>query len=326
MKTCQSRTSAARRPAKTPCSDLTIATACDANYFWGAFLLTASLRQNRIGAPIHVLAKGFDAERIGMLEQFRDVRVIPLTPDNPRSLITIKPYALATARTKWLAWLDADCMAIGDVGTLLPPENGSFQIRLREPAENADIYGDKYRAGDRRGGYPAWVLERWRGDVGDLQQPRQDTAAVANAFVLHEKHRDFLQLWDQQMQKVIPSCSTLMDSHLGAYHMSDESVLNSLLAFSSIAPPVGPFQLNRHPERHVAHFGGKAKPWVRWTSGSWYCYEPIQRLLAWLRAEGHKMPPLPPSLQPRRKLAMRAGVLAAAWKTGAKRAMRRVIR
>lgn len=317
---------AASLPPGGACSDLTIVTACDANYFWGAFLLTASLRQNRVAAPIHVLANGFDAEHTGMLEQFGKVRVIPLTPDNPRSLVTIKPHALMTAQTKWLAWLDADCMAIGDVSALLPPENGACQARLRAPAENAEIYGDKYRVGDRHGGYPAWVLEQWRKDVGDRQQPQHDTAAVANALVLHEKHRDFLELWDQQMQRVIPACATLMDSRLGAYHMSDESVLNSLLAFSSIAPPVGPFQLNRYPERHVAHFGGKAKPWIRWTSGIWYCYEPIQRLLTWLRVEGHKTPPLPRSLQRWRKPAVRAGVQAAAWKTSAKRAVRRAMR
>ena len=307
-------------------SDLTIVTACDANYFWGAFLLVASLRQNRVASPIHVLVKGFDARQTGLLEQFRDVRVIPLAADNPRTLVTIKPYALMTAQTPWLAWLDADCMAIGDIEPLLIPENDSLQIRLREQTENADIYGDKYKPGDSLGGIPAWVLERWRDDVGDLQQPRHNTAAVVNALVLNQTHRDFLQLWDRQMQKVIPSCANLVDSRLGAYHMSDESVFNSLLVFSSTTPPLSPFRLNRFPERHVAHFGGKVKPWVQWKPGSWYCYEPAQQLMTWLRTEGYQTPPLPRSLQRCCKPFVRAGLWSTRCHAAVRHMARRLIR
>ena len=274
--------------------NLTITTACDKNYIWGAFLLVASLRRHGTAARIHVLGKDFGPAELAVLQQFEDVAVLPLDPDNQRNLTTSKPAALLSAGTEWMAWMDADCMAVGDLGPLLLPPNGELQIRVRGRDENASVYRNLMRAGDLPGAVPAHVLARWQRDVGDLGLPRLETSAVANMIVLHRRFRPFIELWARQMDAVLdPRMAGVLDGSNPAYRMTDESVLNSLLSFSSLAPSPGPYRLDLREQAHVAHFGTSPKPWKRWKLRNLFWYEAVLDVLRWCELRGMQTPPLP---------------------------------
>ena len=222
-----------------------------------------------------------------MLQQFSNVRVLGLSVENRRNVCNRKPEALLTAETEYIAWFDADCMIVGDIGPLLIPENHEFQIRLREPWENSWVWRDHYAVGEQRGGLPASVLCRWCQDVHQLELPRLATTCVTNTFVLHRRHLDFIREWKTQIAKVLPAGDTgVVDSSLHAYFMSDESVLSSLLVFSRLAPPLSTFRLNRDPAAHVAHFGANPKPWKRWRKHLWYCHRHVLDLLDWVQKTG----------------------------------------
>ncbi|MEI8037124.1 MAG: hypothetical protein WCJ14_01925 [Verrucomicrobiota bacterium] len=278
--------------------EITIVSACDRNFLWGAFLLAASAARFVPGIPVHILQTGFTAADAALFDGFPDVRLLPLDDSDPRNVANRKAEAVVTATTDYVAWLDADCMIIGDIRARLIPANGEFQIRLREPAENAWVWRNHYAPGETRGGLPASVLARWCADVGQLPAPRLDTTCVTNVFVLHQRHLDFIREWQRQIAKVIaPEHAGVVDSRSPAYFMTDESVFSSLLAFSRLAPPIGELRLNRDPHAHVAHFGANPKPWKRWRKQFWYCQPHVLDLLDWLRANGKPTPPVPWSFQ-----------------------------
>lgn len=273
---------------------VTIVSACDRNYLWGAFLLAASAARHLPGVPVHILQTGFTAADAAWFAGLPDVRLLELADHDPRNVANRKAEAIVTAQTDYVAWLDADCMVIGDIRPLLVPANGEFQIRLREPAENAWVWRNHYAPGEPRGGLPASVLAQWRADVGQEATPRLDTTCVTNAFVLHRRHLDFIREWKSQIAKVIaPVNAGVVDHSSPAYFMTDESVFSSLLAFSRLAPPVGEMQLNRDPNAHVAHFGANPKPWKRWRKQFWYCHQPVLELIDWLHSNGMPVPPVP---------------------------------
>jgi hypothetical protein len=211
---------------------VTIVSACDRNYLWGAFLLAASAARHTPNVPFHLLHTGFAPEDRALLQQFSNVSVLELSAENRHNVCNRKPEALLTGDTEYIAWLDADCMIVGDIRPLLIPENNEFQIRLREPSENGWVWRDHYAAGEERGGLPASVLSRWRQDVRQLELPRLSTTCVTNALVLHRRHLDFIREWRDQIAKVLPAGSGVVDPSLHGYFMSDESVLTSLLVFS----------------------------------------------------------------------------------------------
>lgn len=279
--------------------NVTIVTACDRNYLWGAFLLAASAAKNIPNVPFHLLQAGFTPDDVKLFTQFPQVRVFELSDEDRRNVSNRKAEAILTAETDYIAWLDADCMIIGDIEARLIPANGSFQIRTREPDENAWVWCRHYQPCDRLGSLPAEVLAKWRADVGQRQTPRLDTTCVANVFVIHRRHLDFIRQWRAQIAKVLPTSDNgLIDHGSPAYFMIDESVLSSLAAFSDLTPPIGPLQLNRDPEAHVAHFGSSPKPWKRWRKQFWYCHRPVIELMEWLGANGKDAPVVPWSFKP----------------------------
>lgn len=278
--------------------NLTLASACDRRFLWGAWLLAASAARHAPGCPLHLLLAGFAPEERALLAQFPNARLFDLAAANRGSVTNRKAEALLTAETDYAAWVDADCLLVGDVAPLLVPANGEFQIRLRDAAENAWVWRRHYEPGEPRGGLPARVRERWRRDVGGLDTPRFDTTCVANAFVLHRRHFGFVRAWAEQMARVLPARDIgVVDPALREYFMLDESVLSSMLAFSPLAPPIAPPRFNRDPAAHLAHFGANPKPWVRWRLGVWYCHRHVMDLLDWARARGHALPPVPPALR-----------------------------
>lgn len=275
-------------------NDITIVTACDRNYLWGAFLLIASASRNIPQVPIHLLQTGFTPDDIAFFTQFPQVSVIQLSDEDSRNVSNRKSEAILSAETDYIAWLDADCMVIGDIREMLIPENGEFQIRLREQWENAWIWCEHYQPGDKKGSIPSAVAAKWKEDVNQLATPRHDTTCVANTFVIHRRHLDFIRQWREQITKVLPSGNHgLIDKRSPAYFMIDESVLSSVVSYSDITPPISPFRLNRDPNAHVAHFGANPKPWKRWRTQFWYCHKPVMELIDWLRASGKSVPPIP---------------------------------
>jgi hypothetical protein len=275
--------------------EITIVSACDRNFLWGAFLLAASAYRHVPGIPVHILQTGFTAADAALFDGLPDVRLLPLDDDDPRNVANRKSEAIVTGESDYIAWLDADCMIVGDIRPLLIPANGDFQIRLREPAENAWVWRNHYAPGEKtRGGVPETVLARWCADVGQWPSPRLNTTCVTNVFVLHRRHLDFIREWKSQIAKVIaPVHAGVVDRSSPAYFMTDESVFSSLLAFSRLAPPLGELQLNRDPAAHVAHFGANPKPWKRWRKPFWYCHQPVLDLIAWLQSNGKPVPPIP---------------------------------
>lgn len=282
---------------------VTIVSACDRNFLWGAYLLVSSIARAIPGVPVHLLQTGFTAEDCEFISQFPNVKVLPLKDGDPRNVANRKAEALLSADTEYVAWLDSDCFVIGDIRKYLVPTNGEFQIRLREGWENAWVWRNHYDADDQKGEIPISVLARWREDVGQLGAPRLQTTCVTNAFVLHQRHLGFIREWQRQIAKVIPpTFAGVVDNSSPAYFMTDESVFSSLLVFSENAPPIADMQLNQDPAAHVAHFGANPKPWKRWRKHLWYSYGPVVDTLQWARDNGYKVPPVPWSLQRKYKL------------------------
>ena len=286
-----------------PASQLTVTTACDANYFWGAFLMVGTLRQHGIPSPANVLADDFSAEQKSLLAQFGGVSVLPL-PGGSRNLVLAKPGAMLTGDTDWLAWIDADCVFTGDVSAALIPPNGEAQIRLRAPFEVAAVYRGRYRAGEPHRGVPREILARWREDVGELAEPRLDSICPSNVIIVHRRFRPFLERWRAQMERVLaPGFRGVVDQSNRAYHQTDESVLNSLLTFSAGAPSLDRrYLLDDVSGPHIGHFIGSPKPWQRWNWRALNWYETVLSFLDWCRAKGYRTPPLPASFSRSRKL------------------------
>lgn len=291
--------------------NVTIVSACDRNFIWGAYLLAASSVRFLPQTPVQILQTGFTDAHKALLNQFPNVVVLPLPDNDPRSVANRKSEALLSADTEYIAWLDADCMVIGDISPYLIPRNGEFQIRMRAAAENAWVWRNHYAPGEPRGGLPKAVLKKWSADVAQRNEPLVDSACVTNCFVLHRRHLDFVRQWKSQIAKVIPpEDAGVVDHRNPAYFMTDESVMTSLLAFSNIAPKPGVFLLDQDPEAHVAHFGANPKPLTQWRLRLWYCHPHIMSLLDWARENGYKLPPLPWSFEKRNRLPAYALALA----------------
>lgn len=307
--------------------NITIVSACDRNFLWGGYLLAASAARFLPQTPVHILQTGFTDDDKVLLEQFPTVKVLPLPDNDPRNVANRKSEALLSADTEFVAWLDADCMVIGDISKYLIPKNGEFQIRMRAAAENAWVWRNHYAPGESRGGLPKSVLEKWCADVGQLEKPLVDSACVTNCFVLHKRHLDFVRQWKTQIAKVIPPTHAgVVDNRNPAYFMTDESVMTSLLAFSNIAPTPGEFLLDRDAQAHVAHFGANPKPWTQWRLRLWYCHPHIMSLLDWARTSGYKLPLLPWSFEKRNRLPAYALALAGEAKAKVRSTAGKVLR
>jgi hypothetical protein len=277
---------------------VTVVTACDRNFLWGAYILAASAARYIPDVPLHLLHAGFTDADLALFRQFPRVKLLPLSDSNRRNVCNRKAEAMLSADTDYVAWLDADCMVIGDIAELLVPLNGEFQIQLREPGENAQVWRHHYEPGEPRAGIPRAVRARWQADVAQLDTPQLDTTCVTNVIVLHRRHLDFVHEWQAQIAKVLPAADTgVVDKDRPEYFMTDESVFTSLLLFSRRAPPNSDMRTNRLPERHIAHFGANPKPWKGWRLGVWYCHGPLLDLLDWARARQLATPPIPWSLR-----------------------------
>lgn len=281
--------------------NVTIVTACNANYLWGVFLLAASIHKEQIPVNMLFYQFGFDADSEQYVSQFPNVEIRRAKIEPRFSLNNVKAEAMLLAQTEYIAWMDADCFVAGWIGDLLIPCNSQLQVRMREPTENATVFDRYYKPEDTRESIPQWVLARWRDDVGDLQVPRHQTTCPSNCIVIHHRYRPFLELWDRQIHKVLnPKVRSAIDRTNPAYWMTDESVFNSVLLFSSKAPAPSEYQLDNLNAGHLVHFIGSPKPWQGWTRRFLYCLPMVFELLEWLDGEGFRLPPIPPSFSQNR--------------------------
>lgn len=286
----------------------TIVSAADGNYFWGLILLTASVRNAGLTCPVHLLVRDLTQDQIDSLKALGNVSIEEMDPGNLRNPCTWKPVALQGVDTEYVAWMDADCLIIGDISELLLPTNSEFQIRVRDKAENANAYSSLYARGETRGAVPASIQATWQQDLGERTIPRLETTVVTNCFVIHRRHMPFIAKWKMQIEKVLPLADGGVVNHdQKAYFMTDESVFSSLLAFGATAPPIANFQLNDIPEKHVAHFGVRPKPWKGWAQQTWYAYDQVMATIDYALRHCPDLPELPPSLQRKNRLRSRLG-------------------
>ena len=281
---------------------VTLVSAANQGYFWGLFLLAASVERWNLGTKLLLFHTGLDAPSERWLTQFPRTELRRFGKDSPFGLHCRKAEAMLEADGDYIGWLDSDCLVIGDLNEFLIPLNGQMQARLRKPEEIRRDQARFYAPGEPTGGMPRLVLDRWRQDVGQRQEPRFSSMVPSNVFVMHSRFKPFLDHWDRQMHKVLdPKVRGTLDLNQPAYLLSDESVLNSLLAFADFAPEVCDYRLALERERHMAHFMGSPKPWVRWSPSNLYCLPFALDLMDWLPQAGYDRPPLPPSLQAARR-------------------------
>ncbi|MDD2332332.1 MAG: hypothetical protein PHI68_06755, partial [Candidatus Cloacimonetes bacterium] len=270
----------------------TVVTACDHNYLWGAMLLGLSLRYYQIPCYYHVVGFNLPAMDVRILESIPDTKVIRITSDDPRSVCTQKPVAILSAQTQLIIWMDSDCVVTGDVDRYLIAPEGKFQIRFRDKSENSGVFRNFYKPGDAFGSIPKQVLDIWQRDLSDLSAPRIETNCQTNCFVLTREHIPFIEFWKEQMEKVIPLDTLGVYARNSiAYAMTDESVINSLFAFSSKAPETSTYMLDKDPQAYCAHFGLKPKPWQHWTLQALVHYDFIFDLLNWAKINKISLPP-----------------------------------
>lgn len=272
----------------------TIVTACDSNYFWGAYLLALSVRRAGSLVPIHVLHPNLTPEQIAMLDRLERVRCIPT--ETPYAMLQ-KPEALLSANTPWVTWLDCDTLWRGNLEACLGGDQPGIQIRIRSARENAGQFpGVAPHADDSPGAIPGPVLERWRNDVKGIDAPRLRHMAVTNALALHRDFRWLATEWHALMLRISTNPRLLVDRTNLAYRITDEAALTALLAFSETEVPVLPYLLDQDKSRILIHFEGRPKPWQGWQKRYFHHFDTIQELIRWAREQGYDLPPIPDSM------------------------------
>lgn len=285
----------------------TVVTAGDRNFLWGLFLLIASMRKTGMDEPVVVGAYNFTPESEAILTQFDDVTIFPLK-DLDHSLTCYKPTVMKTVETEYITWIDGDGFFLGNCSRrLMPLTPDEIHIRMREAEENAQAFHG-YEYGEDGRSIPKAILDAWREDVAGNSEPRTLRSCVASSFSVHRSAMPFLLKWHDQMMKVLPARNIgVVDHSLKYYHMLDESVLNSMLSFSPLAPRVSDsYRLDKDPKELFGHFGGAPKPWVGWTSISFKHFDAYTAVAAWAVEQGFRLPgPLPYSLKPENKALCR---------------------
>lgn len=292
----------------------TIAMAGTPDYAWGAWLCIASMRKCGMMEPVVISARGWSDEWKTCLRGLGDVSFHEL-PQEERSVCCSKAYAmLQCTETDYMCWVDCDAVFSGNCSELLlPPDEDSVRIRPRTPNDNNAVMGPFYEPGEEHDGIPRQILRQWQEDVNDLKEPRCRYAATSGVVCLHRKYRPFVELWQTQMNRFLQHTKEVVDSRNRAYFLTDESVLNSLLFFSSLAPRmVDRYGLDDNPAARYAHYSLSPKPWCMWNPVQLNKYDLTMEVIRWALAQGVVPPePLPFLLREKnRRWAFRLAPLA----------------
>ena len=298
-------------------SEPTVVTACDHKFVWGALLLGISMRFHDMQCAYNIVGYDLLEHDLDCLQSIPGTKVFPAHKSDTRSVCTQKPMAINTADSDIVGWMDADCVVSGNLEKFFVCPQNRIQIRQRELPENQSVFRNYYGNVDIPGEIPQKVLDVWQRDVADLPDSRIKTVYQTNCFVINRGHLPFIELWKQQMMKVIPPDTIgVYSKDSVAYSMTDESVINSLFAFSSHAPRTAEYLMDKDPKAMCIHFGLTPKPWEHWTLPALKHYGYIQMLILWAKKQGIKLPPLPYSLRIRnRKRETFTALAGDSWKT-----------
>ena len=278
----------------------TVVLTSDRNYIWGVWLLIVSMRKNSMNEPVLIQGVGYTESDIAILKQFADVTVLNKTGSSSRNLCCSKPDAMLLPDTDYVTWADCDAIFFGNCSRYLTADPNHIHVEMRAMKENAGVFAHIYEAGDTYGGIPAKILDTWREDINENTEPAIHTCCTSCFISLHRSHRDLLEKWRDQMQKVLPDDDTgVCNKSSFAYFQTDESVLNSVLCFSRDAiPPTDNFMLDKDPDAFFIHFAYQPKPWQMWNMYSIKHFDKTIELVEWALAQGYKTPgPIPISLQ-----------------------------
>lgn len=291
----------------------TIVTIGDLNYLWGIFLLICSMRKNGMDEPVLVGTSGFAPEAVKILTQLDDVTVFPLE-NVERSLTCYKPLVMLQAQTEYITWADGDGYFSGNCSELLiPRREDEIHIRMRSADENRRAFRGRIDQGEPGWTIPRAVLDAWRADTGMPPSSASGIGRSCSACFLsvHRSARPFLRKWHEQMEKVLPTGNTgVVDRSLKYYHQLDESVLNSLLAFSPLAPRIAPeYRMDKFVDARFIHFVGIPKPWENWSCRTFRHFDTYTSVAAYaldrgFRLPGNGMPPFPLKPENRMRCAL----------------------
>lgn len=284
----------------------------DSNFVIPVYILVLSLKFFQPAQRIHILGISLSGEEKKFFTQFENVFVfdasIPRSnkPGAMRIIADIlKGEALLTAETcdePWVALLDGDCIATGDITPYLAPDEPALYARSRSVKEDDRIFRYYRRPGEPANGIPERFLKRWREDVGQRTVPARATTVLSGNLILHRDYLDFCRTWKNIMQKVLvheePSKTDT------AYFMPAEFVLSAWLMFAENPPPVREVQLNSNPEAYLAHLGPAPRYWLFWTQKNLPYFDRIMRLLDLAKEQGYAIPLLPYALKKRNKPAI----------------------
>ncbi|MDD4818030.1 MAG: hypothetical protein PHI85_08690, partial [Victivallaceae bacterium] len=235
------------------------------------------------------------------LNGFDGVKVTEASPSG-RNMTCRKAEAMLLVDTEYISWVDCDGFFIGNCSELLVVASpDEIHLRLRSKEDNAKTFEEtaQYAPDDVRGDIPRAVLNIWRQDVGEREEPRLKTCASACFFSLNRKHRDFLKRFDAAAKKLLPEIDLGVAHKLReGYYQLDESILNSLLCFMDNPPvPTTSFLLDKQPNRCYIHVIGMPKPWQWWNAYSIQYYPEIMRIVDYAVRNGRATLPLPLSLR-----------------------------
>lgn len=242
---------------------LTIVTSCNRDYLPGVKILVHSIRQHGMNCRIEVLPIGLNTYELAELQKLPDIHV--QKPVQEESMHTQKMDAFLAARGEVLAWIDADCMVTGDITEGLLTVAGQLKIRLRDEAENREVFKPYYRVMEARGGIPGLIAARWSKDIAERIQPRFNAQCVTNVLSLHRSDLFLVTRWRSMMTALFPNgYRGVVQRNTPAYFMTDESVLSAILNYSHDVPEIQSYcQHALHDS--LVHFSLQPKPWVKMT-------------------------------------------------------------
>lgn len=284
----------------------------DSNFVIPVYILVLSLKFYTPDQRIHILGISLSDQEKTLFTQFKDVFVFDSSisrsnkPGAMRIIADIlKGEAFMTAKDcdePWIALLDGDCIATGDLSPYLAPAEPALYARSRTAQEDDRIFRYYRIPGESVNGIPERFLKRWQMDVGQKVKPARNTTVLSGNLVMHRNYLDFAQVWQTFMQKVLihtePSETDI------AYYMPAEFALSAWLMFAENPPPVREVLLNSNPKAYLAHLGPAPKYWKFWTLKKMKFFDPVIRLLEWAAGQGYAIPLLPAALKKRNKTAI----------------------
>lgn len=281
----------------------------DSNFVLPVYILVLSLKFYQPAQRIHILGISLSSEEKALFTQFDQVFVfdssIPRsdTPGAMRIIADIlKGEALLTAENcaePWVALLDGDCIATGDITPYLQPEEPGLYARSRPEKEDDSIFHFYRAPGESKTGIPDRFLKRWKEDVGQRDLPARTTTVLSGNLILHRNYFEFCRVWKTFMQKVLRYDDPAQTDV--AYYMPAEFALSAWLMFADNPPPVRHVQLNINPAAYLAHLGPAPRYWRLWTPKNLPYFDRTMEMLDWARKRGYTLPRLTYALQKRNK-------------------------